>query len=92
MPPPLVTKSPNADLDFALDWSAWLTAGDSLSTAQWSVPAGLTKPKPSVVSGSRAVVWLGGGTLGWTYKVMCRIVTAQGRTDERELTVLIAPR
>jgi hypothetical protein len=39
-----------------------------------------------------ATAWLSGGTAGTAYRVACRITTAQGRTDERSITIRCANR
>lgn len=90
--PSIVTKGPMADLDFAIDWTAWLTGGDTLASTDWTVPDGLTTSKDPVVSGGKAIIWFSGGTPGQTYVATCKIVTTQGRTDERELAIRIARR
>ncbi len=43
-------------------------------------------------AGTLTTVWLSGGTAGATYRAACRITTAQGRTDERSITIRCANR
>lgn len=90
----IYTKDPDATLDFAIDWSANLVAGDTIIGATWTVPAGLTQPSTPVASvvGAKAIVWLAGGTVGQVHSVGCRIVTAQGRIDERAIIIRISER
>lgn len=86
------TKDAEAILDFSVDWSAWLAAGESISSSVWSVPAGLGTPfSPTYGSGS-ATVWLSGGTDGADYVCTNRIVTSAGRTDERSITIRVRSR
>jgi hypothetical protein len=87
-------KDPDATLDYAMDWSRWLTAGDSIASATWAVPDGLTEPSSpgQSVSGARAIVWLSGGTAGETYLIPCQVVTVQGRVDERTLPLRVGHR
>jgi hypothetical protein len=87
-------KDPDASLDYSMDWAGWLVDGDSISTAVWTVPDGLTEPSSpgQSVTGSRAVVWLSGGTAGETYLIPCRVVTTQGRMDERTLPLRVGHR
>ena len=87
---PSVAKDPNAQLDYGFTWGAWL-AGDTISTAEWTVPGGLTKEDESV-DGDRTVVWLSGGAVGQTYAVTCRVTTAGGRVDDRTLSVRVHER
>lgn len=82
------TKDPNALLDYTVDWSDWLTGGDSISVSAWVVPAGLTNDHDSSTS-TDATVWLSGGTIGLNYRVTNRITTALGLIDERSFTVAV---
>ena len=79
-------KDPNAVLDYQWNWAEWLPDGDAIVTATVTADTGLT-----VASSSRAstavIAWLSGGTAGNSYGVLCRITTAQGRTDDRTITI-----
>ena len=83
-------KDPDAELDYRLDWSAWLD-GDTISTSTWSADTGITVTT-STNTTTTATVWLAGGTLGQAYTVTNRVVTAGGRTDERSFLVVITER
>ena len=85
-------QDPSAKLDYAEDFSQWLPTGDSLSTATWTVPSGLTQPQTATLVGAKATVWLAGGTVGQVYTVSVHVVTAQGREDDRSFTVRIQDR
>ena len=85
-----VLKDAVAILDYQVDWTTWL-AGDTISTATFTVGAGLTKASQSNTTAT-ATVWLSGGTLGETYLVSHTITTAGGRTENREFRVVIANR
>lgn len=37
--------------------------------------------------GTLATVWISGGEVGTSYRITCRIVSAQGRVDERSITI-----
>lgn len=87
------TKDPNAVVDFAIDWSAWLAltppgTADTISTSTWTVPAGLTKGS-EINTTTKATVWLSGGTAGETYEITNRIVTAGGRTYDQTLRIVV---
>lgn len=88
-------KDPDAVLDYAIDFSAWLVAGDSISTATWAIDvapdADLAIDSSSIVGGV-PTVWLSGGTAGETYVVRCRIVTSDSRTDDRSIVVQMRDR
>ncbi len=81
------TKDPDSILDYTIDFSLWLN-GDTLSTATWTVQAGLTNVL-STKTNTAALIWLSGGSLATTYSVSVRIVTVGGRTDDRTFSVSI---
>lgn len=93
-PFPWIEKSPGATLDYGFEWNAagdsWL-AGDSISSATWTVPAGLTKAAEAV-TGSVTTVWLAGGTSGAKYQVSCTIVTGAGRQETRTFEIRVRTR
>lgn len=74
-------KSASAVLDYVEDWSGWLAPGDSIQSSEWIAPSDLTLDASSAADS--ATVFISGGTEGLTYRIVNRIVTAQGRTAER---------
>jgi hypothetical protein len=84
-------KDPDAVLDYVFDWSNWLSSGEALSDAAFTVETGLTKDSESNTTAS-ATVWLSGGTVGERYTVQCRVTTDQGRTDDRTALIRVANR
>lgn len=80
-------KDPSAVKDYSVDWAAWL-AGDTISSYTVVVQAGLTKDSDSRNVGV-VTVWLSGGVAGKTYSVVNRIVTTNGRTEERTFEILV---
>lgn len=83
-------KDPAAVLDYTIDWSRWL-AGDTITSASWTVPAGITQTL-ATNDGSSATVWLSGGTAGTSYTVKGLINTQAGRTDERSILIKVENR
>lgn len=84
-------KAPASKLDFSMNWTPWLTAGDAISTATWTAATGITissSPTPSL-SANVATLWLEGGTAGVNYTVTCAVVTTGGRTDERSIQIQV---
>ena len=78
---------PEAVLDYAVDWTDWLGAGEGIASTTWTA-TGLTVGTGAYVpteSGGVTTVWLSGGTAGTTYTVECKITTdnVPARTDER---------
>ena len=88
-----ITKDPSAVLDFGFDWTAegWLATGETITASTWSVPTGLTVAS-TPFSTTQTVVWLSGGTAGTDYVITNHIVTSQGRTDERSMTIWVRNR
>lgn len=84
-------KDPDAVLDYKVDWSAWLAASETITTSTWTAPAGVTVTTSSHDTTS-ATAWLSGGATGGIYDVTNRIVTNQGRTDDRTIKVRVVNR
>lgn len=85
------TKDPSAVLDYAFDWSDWLATGETISSHTVTADTGLTKDSSTEAAGV-VTYWLSGGTAGTNYKVVCRIVTSAGRTDERSAWLQVTDR
>lgn len=81
-------KDPDATLDYILDWSLWLNAGDTISSSTWEVPAGITKVSESYTAKTATVI-LSGGTEPNNYIVTNRITTAAGLIDDRSINITI---
>lgn len=84
-------KDPQADLDYSIDWSLWLTGTDTLSTSTWIVPSDLTAHNQSYGTAT-TITWLSGGTNGEVYDVVNRVVTAGGRTEDRTIEFTMVQR
>lgn len=90
---PTFAKDQNAVLDWAVDWTDWLQAGEVITSSTWlpSVPTGLTVASETDADGV-ATVWLTGGTIGTTYAMTNRITTNGGRTDDRTIWIEVQQR
>lgn len=86
MPIDTIPKDPDAVLDYAFDWSAWLEDGETISSHVVTVGSGITKDSDSESSGI-VTIWLSGGTHGSDYLIACKIVTSMARTDERSINI-----
>jgi len=84
-------KDPDAVLDYYFDWTDWLDDGETISSRTVTVQSGLTKASDAE-SGGIVVAWLSGGTVGTTYTVACKVVTSDGRTDERSMHIKVQQR
>lgn len=83
-------KDPDATLDYLWDWSGWLPSGDTI-TAVEVLAEGVTVDGYSH-DGATVTVWLTGGVVETTARATVRVTTAQGRTDDRTLTLLVRER
>lgn len=95
MPAPTFVKDPAAVLDYGFDWAErdWLDAGETVLTADWTIPAPLTIITSEIIAdATTAVAWLSGGTAGTDYTISCRIATSAGRTDERSMVLKVRNR
>lgn len=88
-----IAHDPQAKLDYAVDWSAWLQSGETINASTWTVPAGITQstPEPSNTA-TVATIWLTGGTIGQLYAVTNHITTSMGREDDRSLFLRVVER
>lgn len=84
-------KDPDEVLDYSLDWSARLPAGDTIESVTWTVPAGLTRGTTQL-QGSVTTAFFSAGTEGTSYDIGVRIVTAGGRTMDQTVKLKIKSR
>jgi hypothetical protein len=92
-----VTKDPQADLDYGLNWAPWLISPDVLSGSTWVVSG----PDSSLVatdlghSDAITAVRLQGGTVGARYTITNHITTVGDgfpRQDDRSVEVKMSER
>lgn len=85
-----ILKDPQAVLEYTARWTEWLadSAGDTIVTSTWTVPAGITQNNASNTT-TTATIWLSGGTVGTTYRITNQITTAGARTAQRSFDVVM---
>lgn len=88
---PDFSKDPDAVLDYTFDWSRWLAQSETITTSTVTVSAGITLNSSSNTT-TTATAWVSGGTAGKPYTITDRIVTNQGRTDDRTITIRVTNR
>ncbi len=81
------TKDPDAVLDYGHEWA--LEPDETLTASVWAAPAGIILDSDTFQPSGRATVWLSGGEEGVVYRLINRITTSQGRTDEKTLRILV---
>ena len=82
-------KLPGETLDYSVDWSARLAEGDTIVSASFSEPVGLTL-ETSDLSGATSSAWFSGGIAGARYEVLCTITTAAARIHQVVITLPLA--
>lgn len=85
-------KDPDAVLDFLWDWSTWLTAGDTIASHAVLLAEGDVAIDSSSHTTTTVTAWLSAGTAETDSSVTARVTTAQGRTDDRTITIYVRQR
>ena len=95
-----ITKDPESNIQYGLDFTDYLTTGDSINgtpTVTITSPTGDADPlvhptNPStdiqVTNGKLVNIRLQGGTAGNVYNIRCKIVTNNGDTDARHFRII----
>jgi hypothetical protein len=79
-------KDPDAVLDYAIDWSAWLDT-DTITASSWAANSENISIESSAHDDTQAVVWLSGGTVGEAYVLTNHITTAAGRQEDQSFKI-----
>jgi len=97
----VLTKDPNATLDYSFDWRAltngsgrknWLAVGEGIASYVLTATTGITVASQSLVnSASTVMASIGGGTVGETYTISCKITTdsVPPRIEKRSISIYI---
>jgi len=83
-----VPQDPSAVLDYRIKWIDWL-AGDRIVASTWVTSDPLFVVENHSFTDTETTVWCRGGTHGFAYFITNKIVTEQGRTDERTLKIKV---
>ncbi|MEC3949785.1 phage fiber-tail adaptor protein [Sphingobium sp. HWE2-09] len=90
----LYVKDPQARVDHAIDWSAYL-AGQSLVASQWTVSPqemGGVVVEGAAFQAQRSSARLSGGVAGRVYRLTNRVTLSDGQVDERSVTMRVEER
>lgn len=79
-------------LDYAIDWSNRLLAGETINTSAFTVAGGGVTIVSQTRSDTVSLVWLEGGTAGQTAKVVCQILTSADRVFKEVIAIPIVNR
>ena len=84
------TKQPGDTLDYDIDYTQWLPAGDEVIAASAaSSPSGLTLVSVSEGVPDIVKVWVSGGTSGVRYKITITTTTKGSRVKEDEFLLTV---
>jgi hypothetical protein len=86
--PRIHEKTPDENLDYAIDHSGELPDADTIIDSAWDVPDGLTGSGESV-SGQSAIIFLTGGVVGSDYTVTNVSTTDNGRVVEDYIVIQV---
>lgn len=94
-----ISKDPQAQLIYSMDWSDWLPTGAVLNTVSYSLQVRANDPEPLVKvtqglaqSNTWTYVELSGGQVGKVYTVTAEITTDTGAEDRRSFRVKVENR
>lgn len=88
-------KDPDSTVDYSFDWAAWLTSGEAITAASWTVApldSGAPNLGSQISAGTVQGIYVSGGVVGNRYRLTCHIETDAGRTDDRSLSLRIMER
>lgn len=82
-------KQPSDRLDYDIDYTEWLTSGDTVISATVVIDitetSGLTIDTPIISGGVIVKLWVNDGVNGRTYKATVTATTDQGRIKQDEV-------
>ena len=84
-------KSDDETLDYSINWSGILSAGETVIDSRWNLPDELTAGT-AMIRSNITTQWLGGGIAGQAFDVDNIATTSKGRTYERSFRIQIVER
>ena len=87
--PHLDAKDPDDSIWYQIEWDEEIASTETLSSASWTVPTGLTEVSSSV-SGTKALIRLSSGTAGTEYTLVCQITKDTGETVSKAISIPVA--
>jgi len=86
-------KAASEVLDYTIDWSSWLAAGDTINTSAWAVaPTGELTLAAGSNTTTTTKIRASAGVAGKAYTLTNTITTTGGLTGVREIAVSVNPR
>lgn len=94
-----ILKDPEAQLIYTMDWSEWLSTGQTVSAVTYSIAARANDANPPVKedegitnSGTHTYVEISAGSANKVYTVTADITTDNGATDRRNFRIKVENR
>jgi hypothetical protein len=94
-----IQKDPGATLVYTIDWSDWMSSGDTISNSSYTVSTITSDPAPMTIvdsgyqsGNSTTYVELAAGSSGNIYTVTNQITTSNGSIDRRRYRIKVNPR
>ena len=79
-------KDPDSKLDYAVDFTAYFTDGDTIVSAVFEIsPVGIVVELIEIAA-NVVRFWCSGGSLGAVHTVTCRVTTTNGRIVDKSCT------
>lgn len=82
------TKDPDETLDYSINWTPRLSAGDPIASVVWVLPDALNQEDAGFL-GAITTLWISGGVAGAQYKITCRVTTDAGRIMDQGVLIKI---
>jgi len=83
-----IEKDPYAVLDYSLDWTNWMPAGDTITSISVTAQTGITIDSTTNTD-YIATAYISGGTAGTIYNIEFKIVTTNGLRDSRNFRIKV---
>ena len=80
-------KDPSETISVIIDWQYALASGDTISSATWTVPTGVTNAGDSNTTTTTTLA-ISGGTAGTDYLLTCTVVTTPAAETLEETVIL----
>jgi len=92
-----IEKDPYAVLDYSLDWTNWMPAGETISTITVTAETISGDSAPLTIDSTSntdyvATAFISGGTVGNIYNVEYKITTDNSKQDSRNFRIKVIER
>ena len=94
-----IPKDPEAKLVYSMDWSEWLSTGQTLATVTYTENSRVNDTAPLVIessgitdAGTKTYAEISGGAVGKVYTVTAEITCDDGSQDRRAFKIKIENR